>query len=276
VSGYAAGSTPNPCILCNQRIKFQALEDRGLASGFDAMATGHYARILRSEAEDGVELHRACSLAKDQSYVLAALGIERLARAHFPLGDVRSKSEVRQEARRRGLPVHDRPDSFDACFVADGDLPGFLGRLLGERPGEILDEDGAVVGEHRGAYSFTVGQRKGLRLARPALDGEPRYVLKVDPATNVVVVGPRASLKARSLTGTGVVWLAPDIPVREPTSCLVQVRAHGVAVSAKVAVEGDLLRVTLDEPMIRVAAGQTIVVYDGTRVLGQATAAEAA
>lgn len=272
VAGYAAGLTPNPCVTCNRRIKFESILDRGEVRGFDAVVTGHYARVTRPGREAPVELHRARDLVKDQSYVVAALGSARLERAMFPLGEVGSKTEVRAEAVARGLSVHDRPESQDVCFIPHGDLTRFLSERLGESPGEILDEEGRVVGEHRGAYSFTIGQRKGLRISNPASDGEPRYVLKVHPETNTVVVGPRVSLDVSFLTGTGVVWLAEDVPAADPTPCSVQVRAHGEPALGKVTVTGDTLRVDLERSMARVAAGQAIVVYDGTRVLGQATA----
>jgi tRNA-specific 2-thiouridylase len=272
VAEYQAGRTPNPCVRCNEHIKFDTLLERAEALGFDAVATGHYARIVIRD--DGTrELHRAADPAKDQSYVLAVMGPEKLARAMFPLGSVASKSEVRAEAAARLLGVSNKPDSYDICFVADGDTKGFLERALGSQPGDILDENGAVVGAHSGAYAFTVGQRKGLRLPRPAADGAPRYVTAVDTARNVVTVGPETLLTVRTLTADAVVWLSPDVPCAEPTRCEVQVRAHGEAVPATVAVEGDRVTVSLDEGMRGVAAGQSLVVYQGTRVLGQATIA---
>jgi tRNA-specific 2-thiouridylase len=271
---YSAGRTPNPCVRCNQRIKFEALVERAMGFGFDLIATGHYARIVRRNPDGGrLELRRAIDTAKDQSYVLAALGVGRLSRAMFPLGEAASKAEVRAEAEARGLGVSDKPDSFDICFIRDGDAAGFLRRALGERQGEIVDETGAVVGEHRGAYAFTVGQRKGLRLPRPAPDGEPRYVVKVRTETNTVVVGPAALLSTSTLHGTGVVWLADDVPASAPTPCHVQVRAHAEPAPGRVTIAGDRMLVDLDEPMRKVAAGQALVVYDGDRVLGQATAA---
>ncbi|WP_062523129.1 tRNA 2-thiouridine(34) synthase MnmA [Demequina silvatica] len=272
LSEYAAGRTPNPCVRCNEHIKFDTLLERGIALGFDAVCTGHYARIdLR---EDGVrELHRAADAAKDQSYVLAVMGADRLARAMFPLGTVASKAEVRAEAVARGLGVSNKPDSYDICFVADGDTKGFLERELGERPGEILDEHGAVVGAHTGAYAFTVGQRKGLRLPRPAADGAPRYVTGIDTARNVVTVGPETLLSVRTLVGEDVVWLAPDVPAREDTAVEVQVRAHGAPVAGTVRRDDARVTVALEEPMRGVAAGQSLVIYQGSRVLGQATLA---
>lgn len=272
ISEYQAGRTPNPCVRCNEHIKFDTLLERASALGFDAVATGHYARIV--DREDGVrELHRAVDAAKDQSYVLAVMGPDKLARAIFPLGEMASKSEVRAEAAARGLGVSNKPDSYDICFVADGDTKGFLERSIGERPGEIVDENGEVVGAHSGAYAFTVGQRKGLRLPRPATDGAPRYVTGVDTARNVVTVGPETLLSVRRLAGEKTVWLAPDVPADLPTECLVQVRAHGDAVPGVALRDGENVTVELAAPMRGVAAGQSLVIYQGTRVLGQATLA---
>mgnify|MGYP003508505883 FL=1 len=164
VSEYAAGRTPNPCVRCNEHIKFAALLDRGLALGFDAVATGHYARI--THGAQGPELRRSLDDLKDQSYVLAVMGPERLARSLFPLGDVTSKEQVRAEAAARGLSVSAKPDSYDICFVADGDTQGFLRSHLGSQPGEVVDVDGEVLGDHDGAYSYTVGQRAAEGVAR--------------------------------------------------------------------------------------------------------------
>ncbi|MDN4471806.1 tRNA 2-thiouridine(34) synthase MnmA [Demequina zhanjiangensis] len=270
LSEYEAGRTPNPCVRCNEHIKFDTLLERASALGFDAVVTGHYARI--DIRDDGVrELHRAADAAKDQSYVLAVMGPEKLARAMFPLGTTTSKSEVRSEAAARGLGVSNKPDSYDICFVADGDTKGFLERALGERPGEIVDQDGAVVGAHSGAYSYTVGQRKGLGLGNPAADGRPRYVTGVDTARNVVTVGPETLLSVSTLVGEKAVWLAPDVTADAPVECHAQVRAHGEPVPGRVTREGDRIVVELDAPIRGVAAGQSLVVYSGSRVLGQAT-----
>jgi len=270
IAEYEAGRTPNPCVRCNEFIKFDTLLERAQALGFDAVVTGHYARIADTPAGQR-ELHRAHDSSKDQSYVLAVMGPDKLARAIFPLGDVASKSEVRAEAAARGLGLSSKPDSYDICFVADGDTKGFLERAIGPRPGDIVDENGEVVGAHEGAYSFTVGQRRGLRLPRPAADGAPRYVTEVDTARNVVVVGPETLLSVRELVADQVVWLAADVPATSPTPCQVQVRAHGAAVDATVVRVGDTVNVSLAEPMRGVAAGQSAVLYQGTRVLGQGT-----
>jgi len=269
---YAAGRTPNPCVRCNEHVKFAALLDKALALGFDAVCTGHYARVV--DHADGTRgLHRAADAAKDQSYVLAVMGPQRLARAVFPLGDVVSKAEVRAEAVARGLSVAAKPDSYDICFVADGDTQGFLRRALGEQPGEVVDEAGEVVGTHDGAYAYTVGQRRGLALGRPAPDGRPRYVLAVEPVQRRVVVGPAESLDVAHVRGDAAVWFGTVPPAG--TTCTVQVRAHGADVPARV-LDADAGSVTVDVAgagLRGVAAGQSLVLYDGTRVLGQATVA---
>lgn len=273
VAEYQAGRTPNPCVRCNEHIKFSTLMERAMALGFDGVATGHYARIVAGER--GSELHRAADAAKDQSYVLAVMGPEALNRVVFPLGDVTSKSLVRAEAAALGLGLSAKPDSYDICFVADGDTQGFLRGKLGDQPGAIVDESGAVVGEHQGAFAFTVGQRKGLRLPRPAADGAPRYVTKVDTARNVVVVGPEELLAVRYIEASDPVWLAGDVACDVETDVTVQLRAHGSALPARVVRTDGNLRIELNEPARSVAAGQSAVVYSGTRVLGQATISSA-
>ena len=283
LSEYEAGRTPNPCVRCNEHIKFEALLDKATALGFDAVATGHYARVVERTGADGVvvrELHRSPNVDKDQSYVLAVMGPERLARSIFPLGDFASKAEVRAEAARRGLSVSAKPDSYDICFVADGDTQGFLRDRLGARPGDVVDTEGNVVGQHDGSYAYTVGQRRGLALGRPAADGKPRYVLEVRPSTNTVVVGAAELLTVDRLAGERVVWLAEDVQADAPHVWLgaeVQVRAHGAPVPARVRTAADgALEVELTGDRLRgVAAGQSLVVYRGTRVLGQATVSAA-
>ena len=199
VAEYAAGRTPNPCLRCNEKIKFAAVLDKARALGFDAVCTGHYARIVE-RPDGGRELHRAADPDKDQSYVLGVLDAEQLAGAMFPLGDS-LKAEVRAEAERRGLAVADKPDSHDVCFIADGDTRGFLAERLGTAPGRIVDSSGAVLGEHQGAYGYTIGQRKGLRIGDPAGDGRPRYVLDISPVTNTVTVGTAEELGGRRPRG---------------------------------------------------------------------------
>src|ERR1700756_3832597 len=221
VAEYAAGRTPKPCLRCNEKIKFAAVLARALALGFDAVCTGHYARI---DSATGA-LRRAADPGKDQSYVLAVLTRDQIAHAMFPLGGT-PKTAVREDARDRGLLVADKPDSHDVCFIADGDTQGFLARKLGPAPGQIVDVDGAVLGAHEGAFGFTVGQRKGLRLDPPAPDGNPRYVLSIEPVSNTVTVGPAAALSVTEITAIRPVWTGCAPPV-SPIECSVQLRAHG-------------------------------------------------
>ena len=266
-SEYAAGRTPNPCLRCNEKIKFAALLDKALALGFDAVASGHYARVV--QRDDGRrELHRAVDAAKDQSYVLGVLDAGQLARAHFPLGDS-TKAQVRKEAAARGFAVARKPDSHDICFIPDGDTRSWLTTALGGAPGDIVDTDGAVVGSHEGAFAYTVGQRRGLRLSRPAPDGRPRYVVEVRPSANTVVVGTEELLGVDAITGEGARWCGP--PPQGRVRVGAQVRAHGAECPATAWVEGERLEVRLGERIRGVAPGQSVVLYDGTRVLGSAT-----
>ncbi len=268
VAEYAAGRTPNPCLRCNERVKFAAVLDRAVALGFDAVCTGHYARVV--DAGDGRrELHRAADPAKDQSYVLGVLTAEQLQRALFPLGDT-LKGDVREEAGRRGLAVAGKPDSHDVCFIADGDTAGFLRRSLGAAPGAIVDADGTVLGRHEGAYAYTVGQRRGLGLGRPASDGRPRYVLDVSPVERRVTVGPADALDVRAVLGVRPRWCGPPLGGEFHGSA--QLRAHGEPVPARARrTAADTLVVDLLRPVRGVAPGQAVVLYDGTRVVGSAT-----
>ncbi len=262
VAEYAAGRTPNPCLRCNEKIKFAAVLDKARALGFDAVCTGHYARIA-----DG-RLRRAADPDKDQSYVLGVLTVDQLAGAMFPLGPTH-KAEVRVEADRRGLAVADKPDSHDICFIADGDTGGFLRDRIGVAPGPIVDTDGATIGEHDGAFAFTVGQRKGLRIGRPAADGKPRYVLDISPVSGTVTVGSAEQLDVVGLTGEKARWCGP-VP-RGPVECAAQIRAHGDAVECVASYDGQRLHVELRRPIRGVATGQAVVLYDGDTVLGSAT-----
>lgn len=273
---YASGRTPNPCLRCNEKIKFAAVLDRALALGFDAVVTGHYA-VVRSGAE-GVELHRASDAAKDQSYVLGVLTQDQLRHSLFPLGDT-PKPQVREEAARRGLLVADKPDSHDICFVADGDNAGWLKEKLGERlpnqGGAIVDEAGAVVGSHTGTVGFTIGQRRGLRLGVPAADGKPRFVLDIEPVSGTVTVGPREHLAIDRIAGIRPRWCGAVPSVLSGPEVSVQLRAHGGEHRAVVTVAGDDVSIELLDPAYGVAPGQAAVIYDGTRVVGSATIASA-
>ena len=291
VAEYAAGRTPNPCLRCNEKIKFEAVLDRALALGFDAVATGHHAKLT-----DGV-LSRSVDPGKDQSYVLGVLTREQLSHAIFPLGDS-TKAEVRAEAARRGLTVADKPDSHDICFIADGDTRGFLAKRLGAAEGAIVDESGEVVGSHQGAHGFTIGQRKGLHIDRPAPDGRPRYVLSIEPVSNTVTVGPRAALEVTSITCVRPVWNGPrvsgpkasggdpapgltaertaDLAAAPTADLTVQLRAHGEVYGCRFEERDGGLVIELDRPATGVAAGQAAVLYSGDTVIGSATIATAA
>jgi tRNA-specific 2-thiouridylase len=254
-------------VRCNERIKFSAVSARALALGFDAVATGHYARL-----EHG-RLRRAVDPDKDQSYVLAVLTAEQLRNALFPIGDT-PKAEIRQEAADRGLSVASKPDSHDICFIPSGDTRAFLGSRIGVRPGPVVDADGEVLARHDGVHGFTIGQRKGLGIAGPGPDGAPRYVTGIDAESGTVRVGAADDLEVWSLTGRDPVFTS-GVPLEGLLDCEVQVRAHGGTASGIAGFTDGLLHVALRTPLRGVAAGQTMVIYrpdpDGDEVLGSAT-----
>ena len=270
---YADGRTPNPCLRCNEKIKFAAVLDRALGLGFDAVATGHYAQ-LRTGPDGLVEMHRALDHGKDQSYVLGVLDQSQLRHSLFPLGGS-PKSDVRREAAERGLLVADKPDSHDICFVADGDTAGWLRDKLGDRApnhgGAIRDESGTELGQHDGTYAFTIGQRKGLRLGVPAADGKPRFVLDIEPVSGTVTVGPRERLAVGAITAASPRWCGTVPEALDGPGVTVQLRAHGEEHRAVVRVEGGAVHVDLLDVAVGIAPGQAAVFYDGTRVVGSAT-----
>ena len=212
VAEYAAGRTPNPCLRCNEKVKFSAVLERALALDFDAVATGHYARIVDTPTALASctgrwirpRTSRTCSACSRRS---------SSQHAFFPLGDT-VKTEVRAEAERRGLSVAAKPDSHDICFIADGNTPGFLSKQLGEAPGDIVDAQGNKLGEHKGTHGFTVGQRKGLRIGTPAADGKPRFVLDISPVDRTVTVGSREELAVARLTASKPRWCGPGADSR--------------------------------------------------------------
>jgi tRNA-specific 2-thiouridylase len=265
---YAGGRTPNPCARCNERVKVVGLLARARTLGFDALATGHYARV------EGGRLYRAADRAKDQSYVLYMLGPAELDHLRLPLGRM-TKPEVRATAARLGLRTAAKPESFDVCFVPDGDTAGWLERRLGRRPGQVVDSGGRVLGGHQGAYRYTVGQRRGLGIATAT----PRYVLRVEPAAARVVVGERAELAIRAVELERV--SATDGRGLRPGRAGVRLRAHGQEAGCQVVPlgdgpEGSGVRLDLDEPVAAVAPGQAAVLYDGDLVLGGGTVAATA
>jgi tRNA-uridine 2-sulfurtransferase len=274
IAEYARGNTPNPCLRCNEKIKFAAVLDRAVALGFDAVCTGHHARLEPDAPGRPPRLRRSVDLAKDQSYVLAVLTADQLGRAMFPLGGS-TKAQVRAEAAARGLAVADKPDSHDVCFIADGDTRGFLAGRLGTAPGPIVDTEGATIGRHQGSYGYTVGQRRGLRIDTPAEDGRPRYVLDIEPVSNTVRVGPAEALEVNEITAVRPVWSGGQVP-SGPVLAEVQLRAHGETYPAICFPEDGALRVELDGRARGVARGQAVVMYDGDAVLGSATIAATA
>ena len=285
VDSYSIGETPNPCLRCNEKIKFEALLDRSIALGFDAVATGHYARL-----HDGV-LRRGIDANKDQSYVLGVLTDEQLAHCMFPVGDT-VKPDIREEAADHGFGVASKPDSHDICFIPDGRTQAFLGNKIGLRPGMVQSTEGEKLADHDGVYGFTVGQRKGLGLPREGLDGKPRYVTDIDAATGTVTVGHRQDLRIGGIVADRLKRLNPEIYGRE-FNCEVQVRAHGGVVPAVARLVDDpdpvtpagrekdedeapwRLELELTEPLEGVARGQAAVVYrpdeDGDILLGSGT-----
>ncbi|MGH2726678.1 MAG: tRNA 2-thiouridine(34) synthase MnmA, partial [Actinomycetota bacterium] len=228
VSEYAGGRTPNPCVRCNETVKFGALLERGRDAGFEAVATGHYA-VSRFE-RGARRLYRSADRAKDQSYVLSTLGQEALSFARFPVG-AQTKAQTRDLARSLALRTADKPDSYEICFVPDGDAAGFVSRVAAADAtpgGEIIDESGTVLGSHEGVHRFTVGQRRGLGLGL----AEKRYVIEVDAPARRVVVGPGELLGRGGLQAERVRWFTT--PPAAGASLSVQIRAHGVAIAATI------------------------------------------
>jgi tRNA-uridine 2-sulfurtransferase len=260
-ASYAAGVTPNPCVTCNERVKYATLLERARALGFDALATGHHARLRRhgraaTDPGPGTELHRAADRRKDQSYVLYVATPEQLDHTLLPVGEL-DKTEVRRIADDRGLRVASKPDSYDVCFIPDGDTAGYLAGRLPAAPGDLVDLDGGVLGRHEGVWRFTVGQRRGLGIDHH----ERRFVVDVDAGRARVTVGPREALACRWAELDAPTWTTgavPQGPVR------VQIRAHGSTVPGRVVVARGTIRLELDEPVHGLALGQAAAVYDPT------------
>jgi tRNA-specific 2-thiouridylase len=267
VAEYSAGRTPNPCVRCNQHIKFTPLMKRARALGCEQLATGHYARI--ETGSDGVlRLGRARDRGKDQSYFLFNMPADALPHVLFPLGGM-TKEEVRAHAKRLGLPNCDKPESQEICFVPDGDYAAFVAKrapaAADARVGEIVDSDGRVFGAHDGVHRFTVGQRRGIGVS--AGDGEPRYVVSVDALTRRVTVGSPAALEKRAIDLADVTWAGAPPPA--PLRASVQIRYRHPPMPATIAVvDGGKAHVTFDAPERAPAPGQAAVFYDGETVLG--------
>jgi tRNA-specific 2-thiouridylase len=260
---YLAGRTPNPCVMCNIWLKFGKLWAYGQKAGADFVATGHYARIAM--APDGsTRVARARDQSKDQSYVLFGLRAALLRNVLFPVGE-NSKEQIRAIARDRGLPVHDKPDSQEICFVPDDDYLDFVRQRKpgANQTGFIVDEEGRVLGEHHGIEAFTIGQRRGLGIAV----GAPRYVVQIDSSSHTVTIGRRESLEKTGLIASRFNWQGP-VPT-EPAACLAQIRAQHRAVPATVEpLPNDEARVLFEVPQPAIAPGQVVTVYQDNLVLG--------
>jgi tRNA-uridine 2-sulfurtransferase len=262
---HEAGRTPNPCVRCNERIKFGAFLARADELGIDLVSTGHYVRSSYDDA-GGWRLYRGADSGKDQSYVLHMLGQRQLARSRFPVGGM-SKSETRGHAERFGLPVAGKPDSQEVCFVPGADHAAFLEEHAPHlsREGDVVDAaSGEVLGRHGGSSRFTVGQRRGLGISRPA----PSYVVDVDASANRVLVGPGELLARRGLVADRVSWIAGEPPRTGPFEAEVMIRSHGDDVPAVVDPDGDRARIEFRSPQRGVAPGQSVVVYRGSELLG--------
>ncbi len=269
---HAAGRTPNPCVRCNEHVKFGAFLARADQLGVDLVATGHYARAWH-DPEGRWHLGRGLDRSKDQSYMLHTLGQGQLARARFPVGD-QTKAETRAHATRLGLPVADKPDSQEVCFVPGADHAAFLEEYVPSlvREGEVVDPGGNVLGTHRGTFRFTVGQRRGLGVST----GERRYVVDLDPVANRVVVGAAELLARRGLAADRVSWVAGGPPEGGPFEAEVRIRYRGEGAPAVVRpLAGDRARVEFSSPQRAVAPGQSAVFYRDDEVLGGGRIVEA-
>ena len=263
LDGYSAGTTPNPCLECNRYIRWTFLLNEALSLGAQYLATGHFARVQRQPA--GWQLLRGTDTAKDQSYVLSVLNQQQLAHAMFPVGDY-TKAEVRELARGFGLPVHSRRDSQDLCFLPDGDYRPFLQEHAPAtlRPGAITDSTGRQVGMHAGLPLFTIGQRKGLRLAGP----DAQYVVAMDAVNNTLRVGPRSALASTRLRAERVNWVSGVVPTAA-FEAEVQIRAHGTPAAARIIPEGsDEVSVEFEAAVQSATPGQAAVFYAGMEILG--------
>ena len=263
VREYASGRTPIPCVHCNGDLKFATLAERAAGFGAQFVATGHYARVERG-ADGGYRLLRGIDPSKDQSYFLFTLTQEQLSHAMFPVGAL-EKADVREQARALGLPVADKRDSHEICFVPDGDHASFVARHIdAPHGGTVKDVEGRVLARHDGVHRFTVGQRKGLGVSSTI----PLYVVDIDAASQAVTVGPREALERRELTASHVNWIGGAAPA-DGTRVTAQIRhRHREAPAALSPLPGDRVRVTFNDPQTAVAPGQAVVFYDGDAVVG--------
>lgn len=262
---YGRGRTPNPCVLCNNRIKFGALLDRARGLDADFIATGHYARLERDKASETLLLKKGVDTAKDQSYFLCRLTREQLEHAVFPVGGL-TKRQARDIATELELPVADRPESQEICFIPDDDYTGFLARYTGVTavPGPILDGEGHVLGEHRGITGYTVGQRRGLGIAAP----KPLYVTAIDSERNAIIVGEKVQTYGTETVAGELNWLLPDAP-EFPLRAEAKVRYRAAAAEATVEkIDSSYVYVKFSKPQMAITPGQTIAFYRGDTVIG--------
>jgi tRNA-specific 2-thiouridylase len=269
---YKQARTPNPCVFCNRNIKFGKFFDYAISKGADFFATGHYVSIHHDQAGDSL---CAADTEKDQSYALAMINRNVLRHLLFPLGNFANKEQTRQAAKKLGISVSDKADSQEICFIPDNDYAGTLERISPEvvRAGKIIDSSGKILGEHSGIHRFTIGQRRGVRVAM----GTPWYVTKLDAATNTVVLGPADELTHKSLLASNPNWLV-DTP-QEPFAAQIKIRYNHKAVSGTVFPQGDTVKVTFDQPLRAITPGQAVVFYVdspyGAKVAGGAWIDEA-
>jgi len=257
---YSLGRTPNPCTTCNQHIKFGLLLERVLEMGADYLATGHYARIEHSP--NGYSLLKAVDTTKDQSYFLYTLGQRELQHLLLPLGTFR-KAEVRKLASELGLPASSRYDSQDICFIPDNDYRSFIAKHIPLNPGDIVDTEGRVLGRHDGLAQYTVGQRQGLGLT----SNKRLYVLKLDAASNRLVVGTKDQLFSNTLFATKLSWVSGEAP-REPPDIMAKIRYKSPEVAARLHLRDEVAEVNFHQPQPAITPGQAIVFYQGDVVLG--------
>ena len=257
---YRRGRTPNPCIACNEQVKFRFLMERSRALGAEKLATGHYARIDHSDGQH--RLLKAKDQSKDQSYVLYGLGQDELSRLVFPVGEY-PKARIREIARSLDLPVADKPDSQDICFIPDGDYRRFLRKSIAPRPGDVVDTEGNRIGRHAGVEEFTVGQRKGLGV----VSSEKRYVVALDAGRNEVVVGGANDLWSKGLTASKMSFVSGERP-DGPARVSVKIRHRAPEVQATLESDGEGAVVRFDESQRAVTPGQAVVFYDGEEVVG--------
>jgi tRNA-specific 2-thiouridylase len=264
VREYTLGRTPNPCLACNDRVKFRPLLEHALALDADYLATGHYARVRQSA--EGFELHRAVDPTKDQSYVLYTLGPRELSRTLFPVGEM-PKGEIRRLARDWGLPNAEKPDSADICFIPSGDYRTFVRERVPAVAGPIVDASGAEIGEHEGIVNYTIGQRRGL----PARGGgEPLFVIDVDAETNTVVAGDNVELMAEGLIAEKLSFVSGEVLEGE-VDIQTRIRYRSEPVPSRLRIDGERAEVCFERPQRAVTPGQAAVFYDGERVLGGGT-----